>query len=67
MTRDPRVPAAKNLAQHLRRFHRDLADSYELLKFERNEIAHDLLPVRPLIATVIEEKQILESVLATLS
>jgi hypothetical protein len=65
-TRGPRVPAAKNLAQYLRRIHRDLADSYELLKFERNEIAHGLLPVRPLIATVIEEKRILESVLAAL-
>ncbi len=62
-----RVPAATNLARYLRRIHQELADSYELLKFERNEIAHGLLPVRPLIATVIEEKQILENVLAALS
>jgi hypothetical protein len=66
MTKALRVPAARNLAQYLRPINRDLADSYELLKFERNEIAHGLLPVRPLIATMIEEKQILESVLAAL-
>jgi hypothetical protein len=65
-TKALRVPAAKNLAQYLRPINRDLADSYELLKFERNEIAHGLLPVRPLIATMIEEMQILESVLAAL-
>lgn len=61
-----RVPAAKNLARYLRRIDRDLADSYELLKFERDAIAHGLLPARPLAATVLEEKQILESVLAAL-
>ena len=65
-TKGLRVSAAKNLAQYLRPINRNLADSYELLKFERNEIAHGLLTVRPLIATVIEEKQILENVLAAL-
>jgi hypothetical protein len=60
------VPAARNLGQYLRQIDQDLADSYELLKFERNEIAHGLLPSRPLVATVIEERQILESVLAVL-
>jgi len=64
--RGRRVPAAKNLAQYLRSIDRDLAEAYELLKFERDEIAHGLLPVRPLIATVAEEKGILESVLAAL-
>jgi translation elongation factor EF-1beta len=54
------------LADLLRSIDRDLADAYELLKFERDEIAHGLLPVRPLIATVAEEKGILESVLAAL-
>jgi hypothetical protein len=61
-----RMPAAKNLAQYLRSIDRDLADSYELLKFERDEVAHGLLPIRPLVATVIEEKRILKSVLAAL-
>jgi len=65
-TRGRRVPAAKNLAQYLRSIDRGLADSYELLKFERDEIAHGLLPVRPLVATIIEEKQILESILAAM-
>lgn len=64
--RGRRVPAAKNLAQYLRSIDRNLADDYELLKFERDEIAHGLLPIRPLIATVAEEKRILESVLAAL-
>lgn len=65
-TRGPRVPAARNLAQYLRPIDRDLADSYELLKFERNEIAHGLFAIRPLVAIAIEEKQILESILAAL-
>ena len=50
----------------MRPIDRDLADSYELLKLERDQIAHGLMPIRPLIATVIEEKRILESVLAAL-
>jgi len=62
----PRVPAAKNLAQYLKGIDRDLAESYELLKFERDEIAHALLPARPLVATVLEEKEILETVLSAL-
>jgi hypothetical protein len=61
-----RLPAAKNLAQYLRPIDLNLADSYELLKFERDQIAHGLLSVRPLVATIIEEKQILEKVLAAL-
>jgi hypothetical protein len=61
-----RLPAAKNLAQYLRPIDLNLAESYELLKFERDQIAHGLLPVRPLVATIIEEKQILEQVLAAL-
>ena len=64
--RGRRVPTAKNLAQYLRPIDQDLADSYELLKFERDEIAHGLLPIRPLIATVIEEKEILGRVLSAL-
>ena len=65
-TRARRIPAAQNLARYLRPIDRDLADSYELLKFERDQIAHGLLPMRPLVATVIEEKQILERVLVVL-
>lgn len=64
--RGRRVPPAKSLAQYLRPIDRELADNYELLKFERDEIAHGLLPVRPLAATVIEERQIPETVLAAL-
>jgi hypothetical protein len=33
-----RVPAARNLGQYLWQINRDLADSYQLLKFERNEL-----------------------------
>jgi hypothetical protein len=65
----PRIPEAKKLAQYLMQIDRDLALRYKDLKSERDKIAHGLLPVRPLVATlitVIEEKQILEEVLAAL-
>jgi hypothetical protein len=61
-----KVPDAKGLAQYLRLIDHDLADDYELLKFERNEIAHGNLPTRILVASVDDQKLILERVLDAL-
>jgi hypothetical protein len=64
--RGRRLPAAKGLAGYLKKIDVDLAEEYELVRFERNEIAHHVLSPRILVAPIDQQKTILERVLAAI-
>jgi hypothetical protein len=59
-----RPPGTKKLGSYLSHLDEELAETYELLKFERDEIAHRVLPRRSLVASIDETKDILERVLS---